>query len=217
MPEIKIDICEIFYSLQGESTFVGLPCIFIRLSGCNLHCSWCDTDYANHESRAMTLDQILPQITSYHCRLVEITGGEPLLQNNTAHLISCLVEKNYRVLLETNGSRSIKNIHPACIKIMDIKCPSSNESDSFLHENIKFLTESDELKFVIADREDYEFAKSIIKNRLSRISRGKIHLSPVFGRIKPEMIARWMLDDHLDARLSLQQHRMIWCPDKRGV
>ena len=217
MSKSKIDICEIFYSLQGESTFAGLPCIFIRLSGCNLDCSWCDTDYAKHEFKAMSLDHILQQIASYKCSLVEITGGEPLLQKNTAPLISGLVEKGYRVLLETNGSKSIKNIHPDCIKIIDIKCPSSSESDSFLFENFKFLSEQDELKFVIAQRHDYEFTKAIIKNNLAKISPEKIHLSPVFGQIKPEIIAEWILEDNLNARLSLQQHKIIWNPDKRGV
>ena len=214
---MNLDICEIFYSLQGESTFTGLPCIFIRLSGCNLDCSWCDTGYANHEFQTMSFDHILQQIASHKCSLVEITGGEPLLQKNTASLISCLVEKGYRVLLETNGSKSIKNIHPDCIKIIDIKCPSSSESNSFLFENLKFLTEQDELKFVIAQRHDYEFAKSIIKNNLAKISLEKIHLSPVFGQIKPERIAEWLLEDNLNARLSLQQHKIIWDPDKRGV
>ena len=214
---MQLDICEIFYSLQGESTFTGLPCIFIRLSGCNLNCLWCDTRYASHESQSMTFDQILKKVGSYNCNLVEVTGGEPMLQDDTPALISMLLEKKYQVLLETNGSKSIKNIHSNCIKILDIKCPSSNESDSFLSENINFLTENDEIKFVISSRKDYKFAKSIIENKLSGISQKKIHLSPVFGQISPEAIAGWMIKDNLHARLSLQQHKIIWDPDKRGV
>ncbi len=214
---MQLDICEIFYSLQGESTFIGLPCIFIRLSGCNLNCSWCDTPYARKESCIMTFDQIFKELKSYPCGLVEITGGEPLLQDNTPALISMLLKKKYQVLVETNGSKSIKNLPPECIKIMDIKCPSSHESDSFLSENIPLLTKHDEIKFVIGSRKDYTFAKSIIENDLSGISLKKIHLSPVFGCILPETIATWMLDDHLPARLSLQQHKIIWDPDKRGV
>ncbi|MCD4676203.1 MAG: radical SAM protein [Desulfobacula sp.] len=214
---MQLDICEIFYSLQGESTFTGLPCIFIRLSGCNLSCSWCDTLYAKKESQSMTFDQILKKISFYHCNLIEITGGEPLLQESTPSLISLLLEKNFQVLLETNGSKSIKNIHSNCIKIIDIKCPSSNESDSFLPENIDFLTEHDEIKFVIGSRKDYEFAKAIIEKKLTGISQKKILLSPVFGQISPKAIATWVIEDNLHARLSLQQHKIIWHPDKRGV
>ncbi len=214
---MELDICEIFYSLQGESTFTGLPCIFIRLSGCNLNCSWCDTRYAGEESYTMRFDQILKKLESFPCLLVEITGGEPLLQDNTPALISVLLKKGYQVLVETNGSKSIKPLPPECIKIMDIKCPSSNESDSFLPENISLLTKQDEIKFVLGSRKDYTFAKSIIENDLSYISPEKIHLSPVFGCIAPDTIATWILDDNLSARLSLQQHKIIWDPDKRGV
>ncbi len=165
----------------------------------------------------MTFDQILKKVSSYNCNLIEVTGGEPLLQNNTPALISILLKKNYQVLLETNGSKSIKNIASACIKIIDIKCPSSNESDSFLSENISFLTEHDEIKFVIGSRKDYEFAKSIIKNELPKISQKKIHISPVFGQIPLKAVAAWMIEDNLLARLSLQQHKIVWDPDKRGV
>ncbi|MBT6340644.1 MAG: radical SAM protein [Desulfobacula sp.] len=214
---MQLDICEIFYSLQGESTFTGLPCVFIRLSGCNLNCSWCDTHYAREESRVMTFDQIFKKLKSYPCHLVEITGGEPLLQDNTPALISMLIKKGYQVLVETNGSKSINNLPPECIKIMDIKCPSSNESDSFLSENILFLSQQDEVKFVIGSKEDYIFAKSIIENDLGFIPQKNIHLSPVFGCISPETIANWILGDHLPARLSLQQHKIIWNPEKRGV
>ncbi|MCP3874110.1 MAG: radical SAM protein [Desulfobacteraceae bacterium] len=214
---MPLNICEIFLSLQGESTFAGLPCVFIRLSGCNLNCQWCDTPYANQESQSIVTDQILKKIDSYNCNLVEITGGEPLLQKETPALISKLVDKSYHVLLETNGSISIKDVHPDCIKIIDIKCPSSNESESFLSENLTLLSQKDEIKFVIGSQKDYEYAKSIIEIDLQKISREKIHLSPVFGQISPKDIAAWMIKDNLHARLSLQQHKLIWNPDKRGV
>lgn len=165
----------------------------------------------------MNLDQILQTVATYNCNLVEITGGEPLHQEDTPALISMLIEKNYQVLLETNGSKSIKAIHPECIKIIDIKCPTSNESDTFLLENIQFLTEHDEIKFVVGSRKDYDYAKSIIEEDLSHISQQKIHLSPVFGQIDLEEIAAWMIQDNLHARFSLQQHKLIWDPDKRGV
>ena len=165
----------------------------------------------------MTFDQILKKIAPYHCNLVEVTGGEPLFQNDTPALISMLLEKNYQVLLETNGSKNIKDIPLNCIKIIDIKCPSSNESDSFLSENIDFLTEYDEIKFVIGSRKDYEFAKFVIGNKLLKISQKKIHLSPVFGQIPLKAVAAWMIEDNLPARLSLQQHKIVWDPDKRGV
>lgn len=214
---LQLDVCEIFYSLQGESSFTGLPCIFIRLSGCNLNCSWCDTLYAKNETLSISFDGIIKRITPYNCSLVEITGGEPLIQKNTAALIALLIKNHYKVLLETNGSKSIKDIHPDCIKIIDIKTPSSNESDSFLSENIQYLTRKDEVKFVIASRQDYEFSKSIIETRLADISSEKIHLSPVWGSLSPKTIAEWMLDDNLPARMSLQQHKIIWDPELRGV
>ena len=214
---MQLNVCEIFYSLQGESTFTGLPCSFIRLSGCNLDCAWCDTGYAKTKAVPMTVGQILETIESHHCGLVEVTGGEPLLQKNTPALISALLEKNYQVLLETNGSKSIEPLHPGCIKIVDIKCPSSTEQNSFLMENIDFLTDRDEIKFVIGSKEDYQFATRFIRTNLSKISPHHIHLSPVFGQILPADIAAWMMADHLGARLSLQQHKIIWDPDKRGV
>ena len=214
---MQLDICEIFYSLQGESTFAGLPCIFIRLSGCNLNCSWCDTRYADKESLPMTLDQILQAVAAYNCNLVEITGGEPLHQDDTPALISLLIKKDYQVLLETNGSKSIQPVHPECIKIVDIKCPTSNESDTFLLENLDYFTEQDEIKFVIGSRKDYDYAKTIIEKRLNHISPKKIHLSPVFEAISLEEIAAWMIQDNLHARFSLQQHKLIWDSSKRGV
>ena len=214
---MSLNLCEIFYSLQGESTFAGLPCTFVRLSGCNLDCAWCDTGYAKDEAVSMSLEEIIHRIRTFGCNMVEITGGEPLLQEETSELISRLLNRNFQVLLETNGSKSIRNIDPGCVRILDIKCPSSNESDSFLFKNLKYLTDTDEIKFVIGSRQDYEFARSIIEKELIQRSKARTHLSPVFGQITPESLAAWILEDNLQARLSLQQHKIIWNPDQRGV
>jgi 7-carboxy-7-deazaguanine synthase len=214
---VSLKVCEIFYSLQGESTFTGLACTFVRLSGCNLDCSWCDTRYAQEESSCLTIEKIIDQIRGFGCSLVEITGGEPLLQKETPQLISQLLDSNFQVLLETNGSLSIRDIDPRCIKILDIKCPSSNEADTFLYENLTFLTQRDEIKFVVGSRQDYEYARAIVIEKLAQRDQTRIHLSPVFGQITPESLAAWMLEDSLPARLSLQQHKIIWNPDQRGV
>ncbi len=212
-----MDICEIFYSLQGESTFAGLPCTFVRLSGCNLDCAWCDTQYAKTEVRPMSLEAIMDQVSSLECKLVEITGGEPLIQGQTPELINRLIKRGYQVLLETNGSQSIAAVDPACIRILDIKCPSSNESNSFHTDNFGLLTPTDEIKFVVGTREDYVFARTIIQKNLSRHPKARIHLSPVFGQITLESLTAWIMEDHLHARLSLQQHKLIWNPEQRGV
>ena len=214
---MSLNVCEIFYSLQGESTFMGRACVFVRLAGCNLNCTWCDTLYARTESRCRPIDEIIAQVDGFNCPLVEITGGEPLLQESTPELISRLIEKGYRVLLETNGSLDISPVDPACVRIVDIKPPSSGEQDSFFKKNIARLTARDEVKFVIGSRQDYEFARNIILTELEPITADKIHLSPVSGGITPADLAGWMLTDHLKARLSMQQHKIIWDPDLRGV
>ncbi len=214
---MHLDVCEIFYSLQGESTFAGLPCIFIRLSGCNLSCSWCDTTYANETCTPMSIEGILEKVAAVDCSLVEVTGGEPLLQENTFDLINRLVQKGYQVLIETNGSKSIQALPKECIKIMDIKCPSSREADSTLWENLDFLGENDEIKFVVATKKDYNYARSVIRSKLGHIRDKKIHISPVHGQINMEDLASWMLKDRLGARLSFQFHKIIWGPDKKGV
>jgi len=214
---LDLFVCEIFHSIQGESTFAGLPCVFVRLAGCNLDCAWCDTLYAKTEGTNQSIHKIIDTVKSFHCNLVEITGGEPLIQENAAPLIEKLIKEDFQVLLETNGSQSVKNINPECIRIIDIKCPSSSEADSFLFENIKYLTPKDEIKFVIGSREDFEFASAIIQKNLKKISASKIHLSPVFGMIDHEILVSWILKDKLKARLSLQMHKTIWNPEKRGV
>ncbi len=166
----------------------------------------------------MTLPKIIKTVSSFPCRLVGITGGEPLIQEKTPELISRLVQAGFKVLLETNGSQSIEMIHPDCIKIIDIKGPSSDEADSFLWQNLEFVTSKDEIKFVIGSRADYDAAKNIIQNKLTKIiPAGNIHLSPVFSQIRPDHLAAWILEDGLYARLSLQLHKIIWDPEMRGV
>ena len=214
---MSLDICEIFYSLQGESTRAGLACVFVRLSGCNLSCSWCDTTYAAVQPVSMTIDQIVGRVAAFECPMVEITGGEPLIQTQTPALISVLLEKGFQVLLETNGSLSIASVDPACIRIMDVKCPSSGEAGSFLLDNLNHMTARDEIKFVVGSRQDYEYAASFIKTHLVNHPREKIHICPVFETLELSDLAAWILKDRLGARLSLQQHKIIWDPDLRGV
>lgn len=163
---MPLDICEIFYSLQGESTRAGLACVFVRLSGCNLSCAWCDTTYAASQSVSMAINQIVDQVSAFECSLVEITGGEPLIQSQTPALISALLEKGFQVLLETNGSLSIAPVDPACIRIMDVKCPLSGEAGSFLFDNFNHMTSRDEIKFVVGSTQDYEYAASVIETHL---------------------------------------------------
>ena len=219
---MSLDICEIFYSLQGESTRAGLACVFVRLSGCNLSCSWCDTSYAAAQpvsmtSVSMTIGQIVDRVAAFECPMVEITGGEPLIQPQTPALISVLLEKGFQVLLETNGSLSIASVDPACIRIMDVKCPSSGEVGSFLFDNFNHITALDEIKFVVGSRQDYDYAASVIKTHLVNHPRENIHICPVFETIELSDLAAWILKDRIGARLSLQQHKIIWDPDLRGV
>jgi 7-carboxy-7-deazaguanine synthase len=215
---MPLQVNEIFYSIQGESSYAGYPCVFIRLTGCNLRCSYCDTQYAYFDGDLIDIEDILNRIGRYECRLVEITGGEPLLQPETPNLIMTLLEKGHKVLLETNGSQDIRPIDPLCVRIIDIKCPSSGEASQNKLENLNHLTPEDEIKFVIGNRQDYDFAKDILT--LSKIEKKpvhSIHFSPVFGKLEPRILAQWLLADHLPARLHLQLHKLIWTPEHRGV
>jgi 7-carboxy-7-deazaguanine synthase len=215
---VSLIVNEIFYSIQGESSFAGQPCVFVRLTGCNLRCSYCDTQYAYNEGREYDVNNILEIVQSYQCPLVEITGGEPLSQKETPLLVNHLISKNFLVLMETNGSIDINRVSAECIRIVDIKCPSSGEESKNDLENLNRLSSQDELKFVIGDRADYEFAGDILESRkMARPSSGKIHFSPVYGKMQPDILAKWILDDHLDVRLQLQMHKYIWDPEKRGV
>ena len=209
-------ICEIFYSLQGESTFSGLPCIFVRTSGCNLRCNYCDTKYAYEEGYEITVDEILQRIKQFNCRMLAITGGEPLLQEEIYCFIEKVLGEKYRVLLETNGSLKINKLPARVIKIVDVKCPGSGQSDLMDFENFNHLNKEDQVKFVLSDRADYDWAKKIIlTNKLS--NRVNILLSPVFGILTPRKLAEWILEDNLDVRFQLQLHKIIWDPCMRGV
>jgi 7-carboxy-7-deazaguanine synthase len=215
---LALRVNEIFFSIQGESTFAGEPCVFIRLTGCNLRCSYCDTTYAYDEGALMEIRDIIERVKGFNCPLIEITGGEPLIQDETSGLIRALIDDGYTVLLETNGSRDISMVDRRCIKIMDIKCPSSNEETHNDLKNLNRLNQGDELKFVIADRRDYDFAVEIL-SLIPADKKGTIHVnfSPCFGRFEPHVLSEWILRDKLKVRINMQLHKYIWSPDKRGV
>ena len=208
---------EIFYSIQGESIHSGRPCIFVRLTGCNLRCSYCDTRYAYEQGVNMEITEIINRIDAHRCRLVEITGGEPLLQSQTPILIHRLLENGYEVMLETNGSLDISRVDGRCIKIVDIKCPTSGESDKNDLGNLKRLGSKDQVKFVIGDRSDYEYSKVTMGSISPDFPEEQILFSPVSGGISPSQLAEWILEDNLNVRLHLQLHKIIWPDKKRGV
>lgn len=209
-------ITEIFKSIQGESSYVGLPCSFIRITGCNLRCGYCDTTYAYNDGVEMSILSVIESIAELEAKLVCITGGEPLSNKDTPFLIENLLDKNYTVLVETNGSYDIRIIPQKAIKIMDIKCPDSNMSHQTHWQNINYLTKGDEVKFVINSQKDYEWTKDVIKEyRLSEIT--NVLLGTVFEKISPRLVVQWMLEDNLDVRFQLQLHKHIWEPQARGV
>jgi 7-carboxy-7-deazaguanine synthase len=215
---VALKVNEIFYSIQGESSYAGRPCVFVRLTGCNLRCSYCDTRYAYDEGDLMEINDVLKRVASYKCPLVEVTGGEPLIQKETPSLIHNLLEAGHEVLLETNGSQDIGQVDERCVKVMDIKCPTSGEEGKTDLKNLALLADTDEIKFVIGGRGDYDYAKKILNSmdlKPSPISR--VHFSPVFGKMDTGLLAKWILADHLDVRLHLQIHKIIWDPEKRGV
>ncbi len=208
---------EIFFSIQGESLFSGLPTVFVRLTGCNLRCSYCDTKYAYQAGAKMIIHEIIKRVASYRSRLVEITGGEPLLQAETPELVSALLDKGYTVLLETNGSIDIKIVDERCVRIVDIKCPSSGESGKNNLINIKRLAHHDQLKFVIADRCDYDYAKQTVGLIKNDFPKGNILFSPAAGLLQLNELAAWLLQDRLPVRLHSQLHKIIWPDRDRGV
>lgn len=213
MPKIN----EIYYSIQGEGTQAGLPCVFVRFTYCNLRCTYCDTGYAFYEGIEMSTDQIIEKIKRNNCNLVEITGGEPLVQKEDCLiLMKKLCDLNYQVMIETSGSISISEIDPRVKIIMDLKCPSSGMEKKNLYENLIYLKPADELKFVIGNREDYQWSKRIIKeNNLEE--KCILLFSPVFGMIEPVEIVNWILEDNLKVRFQLQLHKYIWDPQTKGV
>lgn len=215
---MRLKVNEIFYSIQGESTYAGFPCVFVRLSGCNLRCAYCDTRYAYDEGRILEIEEIIRRVGIYRCSLVEITGGEPLLQKETPELIHRLRESKYKVLIETNGSLDIGLVDNRCVRIMDIKCPSSGENHRNDPANLNRLTAADEVKFVIGCRKDYEFAKQVLfQLRLLHGDEIPVHFSPIYGRQNYRELAKWILKDRLSVKLHLQLQKIIWAADARGV
>jgi 7-carboxy-7-deazaguanine synthase len=212
-----LTVNEIFYSIQGESTRAGRPCVFVRLTACDLRCSWCDTPYAFHEGRKMSIEEVVAAVNMYRCELVEITGGEPLLQEDVYELMDRLLAGDGTVMLETGGHRPITRVPRAVVKIVDIKCPGSGEADKNDWTNLDRLAPHDEVKFVIADRADYEFARETIARHQLPTRTAAILFSPVHGVLAPKALSEWILDDRLPVRLQLQLHKFIWPPDTRGV
>jgi 7-carboxy-7-deazaguanine synthase len=209
-------ISEIFASIQGETSFVGLPFAFVRLTGCNLRCRYCDTTYAYDGGEEFSLEEVVSRVAFFQIPRVMVTGGEPLLQEETPALVSGLLDLDHTVLVETNGTVALSRLDPRAVKIMDVKCPGSGEAGKTDWENFTRLTPRDEVKFVISSEEDYRFAREVIRNY------GKAHpfkalLSPAFGLLPPEKLAGWMVGDSLDARFQLQLHKLVWGPDRRGV
>jgi 7-carboxy-7-deazaguanine synthase len=209
-----LKVCEIFRSIQGESTFAGCPCTFVRLSGCNLNCSYCDTKYAFTEGYDMTIEQIVSAVKSFGVSLVEITGGEPLIQNETPLLCSELLKLGYRVLIETNGSRDISLLPDGCIRIVDIKCPGSG-NPQFFEQNVSYLTRSDECKFVVSSIDDFDWAlNKVTEYDLS--NKSTVIFSPNSFTVSPSQLAQWILDKGAPVRLGIQLHKVIW-GERRGV
>ena len=210
-------VCEIFTSIQGESTYAGLACTFVRLAGCNLRCVYCDTQYSYEGGIEMSLEDIVNHVKLVGVNLVEITGGEPLLQEKDTHmLVTHLLDEGHEVLIETNGSLNIKEIDRRAVIILDVKTPGSCMSDKMDFSNFDSLRPSDEVKFVICDREDYEWAKNIISTFRLR-DRAKLLFSPALGMLAPPQLARWIVEDRLEVRLNLQMHKYIFGPDEKGV
>jgi 7-carboxy-7-deazaguanine synthase len=212
----KLQVNEIFFSIQGEGDRSGWPCIFIRLAFCNLRCSWCDSEYTFYESKEMSLDQVMDAISGFPCKLVELTGGEPLLQEGANPLMHRLCEEGYEVMLETSGSLDISGVDPRVRRIMDLKCPGSGMMSRNRMENLKEINSGDELKFVIKDRLDYEWAKDLVlREKLNETC--PVLFSPVWNEVEFAELAEWILDDGLLVRLQLQIHKFIWDPQARGV
>jgi 7-carboxy-7-deazaguanine synthase len=211
-----LKINEIFYSIQGESSLAGKPCIFIRLTYCNLRCTYCDTEYAFYEGKDMSMDDIIKEVSKHNCKLVEITGGEPFVQKEVHQLMQSLCDMDYMVMLETSGSLTVKDVDSRVKIIMDIKTPSSGVMDKNLYENFKFLKRIDEVKFVIGSREDYDWSKEMIK-KYDFINKFIVLMSPVFNEIENISLASWILEDNLNVRYQIQLHKYIWQPDTRGV
>ena len=213
---MALKINEIYYSVQGESTHAGRPCIFIRLTYCNLRCTYCDSEYTFYEGKDMEITHIMNEIKQWDCNLVEVTGGEPLFQDKCINLLNELINSNYEVMLETGGSLSISDVPKKVIKIVDFKCPSSAMEKKNLWSIVDDLQPHDEVKFIIGNREDFDWAKDrIIEYSLDKIC--TLLFSPTFEKIDPQLIVEWILVENLPVRMQMQMHKMIWSPDKQGV
>ena len=212
-----LTVNEIFHSIQGESTYAGEPCVFVRLTACDLRCRWCDTPYAFHEGRKMSVDEVVEAVLAYGCRMVEITGGEPLLQPDVHPLMAGLLEAGKTVLLETGGHRSIAAVPPGVIRIVDVKCPGSGEADEMDWSNLAALAPLDQVKFVVADRADYEYARAVLERERLAGRCAAVLFSPVHGELEPRVLAGWVLADRLPVRVQVQLHKYIWDADTRGV
>jgi len=212
-----LTVNEIFYSIQGESTRAGQPCVFVRLTACDLRCSWCDTPYAFHEGRKTPVDAVISAVEQYDCRLVEITGGEPLLQDDVYPLMEQLMARGHTVMLETGGHRPITQGPAAVVKVVDVKCPASGEAARNCWENLDALAAHDEVKFVVQDRTDYEYAREVIVRHGLADRCAAVLVSPVHDVLDPRVLSEWMLADRLPARLQLQLHKFIWPKTMRGV
>ncbi|MES1256438.1 MAG: radical SAM protein [Acidobacteriota bacterium] len=212
-----LTINEIFHSIQGESTRAGQPCVFVRLTACDLRCSWCDTPYAFTEGRKMSVSEVITAVDAYGCPLVEITGGEPLLQEDVYELMQRLQAGGRTVMLETGGHRSIERVPAGVLKVVDVKCPGSGEADKNDWANLGRLAPGDEVKFVVKDRADYDFAVDVIARYNLPARTAAVLMSPVHGVLHPRTLSEWMLADRVPARLQVQLHKLIWSPETRGV
>jgi 7-carboxy-7-deazaguanine synthase len=212
-----LTINEIFHSIQGESTHAGRRCVFVRLTACDLRCSWCDTPYAFHEGRKMSLDEVVAEVERHDCDTVELTGGEPLLQRDVYPLIDRLLERGKLVLIETGGHISLERVPAAVRTIMDVKCPGSGEAGRTDWSNLDRLDDNDEVKFVIRDRADYEYARDVVRRHALETKVHAVLFSPVHGVMDPKTLSEWVLDDRLPVRVQLQVHKYIWTPETRGV
>lgn len=214
--EPPLRVTEIFHSIQGESTYVGQPCIFVRLTGCPLRCTWCDTEYSFYGGTTLSIDEILNKVREYGCQLVEVTGGEPLAQPEALPLIARLCDAGYTVLIETSGAIDVQPVDQRAKLILDVKCPGSGMTDRMHWPNLDRVTAKDEAKFVLASRADYEWARGIVA-QYRLVERCTVLFSPVFGSLDLRPLAEWILADRLPVRFQLQMHKYIWAPDMRGV
>ncbi|HEX4348539.1 MAG TPA: radical SAM protein [Vicinamibacterales bacterium] len=212
-----LTINEIFYSIQGESTHAGQPCVFVRLTACDLRCTWCDTEYAFYEGTKRSIDDVVADVERYGCPLVEITGGEPLLQDDVYPLMEEFLRRGRTVMLETGGHRPIDRVPKAVVKVVDVKCPGSGESEKNCWNNLGALASHDEVKFVIQDRRDYDYAVDVVKKYDLANRAAAVLFAPVTGLLAPRTLSEWMLADRIPARLQVQLHKIIWPPDTRGV